>query len=414
MDRNLAKRDVYEKDKKIARDRGPIIPSRSLHSSAYFSVTNKGAESKQNNIRFNEIGDQPKYIYAGRFNTSNFRFAHVGKDLLEKHVTNFLVAVGENCICELHADGGEFNFNSAILLPLFRPAALFKGERQNIFNGGGMFLFGNIEQPEIESDFVLGLQTNLIKSIFKASHAQIHFDEIDAFKNIFTAMLIHQIKNKLTNQITQEIVELLRRNHLDPAVISTLNEVKISSMNIVKKFSTHLNNLGLKLSQTDIPEIDFAKLERITNELKAKCNLEIQLINEQPAVNAMMKVNPDILEAILDQLIENALKYYKENHIDDRNEKIIVKWEVDPAENIIQISVKSTNTVMEKETLDNYGINPIRDTGSTGLGGLFINNILEQIDAKIFGDGRYFQPLNENEGFCLNIKFNLYNQKNDN
>ena len=227
-------------------------------------------------------------------------------------------------------------------------------------------------------------------------------------------MLIHQVKNKLTNQITLEIAELLKRNHFNTTVAKTLTDIKNSSLNIVKTFSTYLNNLGLKLSQTEIPQISFADLSGIVNAIQSSQKIRIIVNTDSNSQRAVIKVNKDILQAIFEQLVDNAGMFYSKNDLTIDKESININWKANKQDNIVEISVTSSNTSMDDETLNNYGINPIRDTGSTGLGGLFINSILEQIGAIKFNDERYFKPTNEENGFCLLIKFNLHNVKNGN
>ena len=77
-------------------------------------------------------------------------------------------------------------------------------------------------------------------------------------------------------------------------------------------------------------------------------------------------------------------------------------------EDTVEIGILSKETVFDEEEIAIYGRLPIKDTGSTGLGGFFINEILKQIEARRFNDGRYFQPVNTEEGVVIKMSFTIY------
>ncbi len=387
-------------------NRGPIIPNKKLHKSAYYSTSFDANQKKP--LEFDEITIDKIVIEVGRFETSGtgLNFTHK-KKYLDDQIENFLKDVGENCMSQINNHREEFVFNTALLIPLFRPAAIFKGELEYRLNGGGIFLFGNIEKPDKESDLVIELQSNLTKSIFKASYSQIAFDQIESFKNTFNSMFIHQLKNKLTNQISQKLSYLLKSYTINnKEAVELITQTKNSSENIVNKFSRYLDNIGFVLSEGNKQGTTFNEFLGIINDICVDNNIafEYRKGKDVPGISAM--IHPDGLKMILDEFVTNAINYYT-NHNGSLKRKIIFKWVPHIDSGRLSLYTISNQTTFDEIKIKQYGLIPIMHTDSNGFGGYFINAFLEQVEVKRFPDGRYFQPENTKEGVSIKIEFKI-------
>lgn len=394
-------------------ERGAIIPHKKIHSSAFYYYSEEKKEKESVFLKFNELSDFPGCIYIGRFDTSKTKEDN-DKAELNSYILNFLEGVANNCFKTLNDAKGKYVYNSSFLIPLFRPAALFKGEQENIYNGGGIFIYGNLPNKSNEYEFVLELQSNFAKSIFKASHTHIAYDEIESFKNTFISMLIHQIKNKLTNQIAQKLSYILKNYNLENEVKELIFETKINSENIVSKFSNYLNNIGFKLSKTNKQGTKISAFCEISRSLCEKKGIKFECRQNKIISDDTAMVHPDILEMILDEFFDNAINYYENADNCALERKIIIDWKQHGEAGLISFSVISHQTLFDENEIKIYGLLPIKDTNSTGLGGFFINDILKQIEARRFSDGRYFRPENTQEGFLIEMNFNIHKEEDGN
>lgn len=209
------------------RPRSPIIPNKHLHEYIYYSLHIENG--KKSNIFFNQINPDSKFIKIGHYNIDNANSAILveTKEELSKSICGFLEDISDRSFSALNNKNGTYLYNYAALIPLFRPAATFKGEHERIYNGGGLFVYGHLADLNKEDRFILEIQSNITKSIFQTSHSQIAFEEKDNLINNIELKLIHQIKNKLSYGLIDKIKDLRTTLKMDNSSLRKVEDTII-------------------------------------------------------------------------------------------------------------------------------------------------------------------------------------------
>lgn len=403
--KELSSNLVQGKSTPGSSSRGPLIPSRQLHSSVYYS---KIFSDEINPIHFDGMSDTPAFIYAGKFVNLSLKTPDTRATVLDQYVDNFFSDVHDKSFRALAVAKGRYLLNTALLIPLFRPAARFKGETEYIFNGGGIFLYGHLEDPATESQLVLELQTHLTKSLFKVSHNKMAVEEIESFKNVYASMVIHQMKNKLSTLVVGELGRIFSKYTIEPELKERLAAIRTSAYEISESLAFYFKNLAFSLLTEEKQIVDVEKFEEVTDQLKKNSPIPVDVPKPPENSSAFFRGRSESLDLILKELIENARRYYVLHPVNDPGVRIT--WMEDSKHGDIKIETLSKHTEMDSAILKNYGHGPISDTNSTGLGGFFMNRVLEALNAKRFPDGRYFTLENKVEGFVIAIYFRLYNK----
>ncbi|MCX6249736.1 MAG: hypothetical protein NTX61_03195 [Bacteroidetes bacterium] len=385
-------------------DRGPIIPHEKLHNSAFYFYQEKNTTEDKTLLKFTELSDIPEFIYIGRFDAPNEK-VKTDREMLKKYISQFFYNLTKLCFTTLNEENGKYIFNSSILIPIFRPAALFKGEQENIYNGGGIFIFGNVSSNFNKNEFVLEIQTIITKSIFKASHAQIAFDEADSYNSYFTATIIHQLKRKLSNYVINILSKLIEKNHLSAEIEEDINGTKEKVENIINKLDIFLNNFQSKHKDNVCNTYTYKDFEKTIKEISADTNIAIDIFNNDSECYVELMIRKDDFDLIVDEIFQNALSYYKVNDVPDNKRNMIVHWNIAEENKILQLSFCSENTKMLSTVLENFGNKIISGTYSTGLGGFLMNYALEQCGACRFPNGIFINPKNTENGFLVEINF---------
>ena len=215
--------------------------------------------------------------------------------------------------------------------------------------------------------------------------------KIDEDKSDLISVTAHQLRTSLSalkwilkmfinkdfGDLTQE-----QKDYLEKAITS--NEHAISLVNYLLTFNNS-ESIGtiLNFKMVDIPATLESVISLFYGELKNK-NIKLNLSKSNEEM-PLIKCDEEMISVVLQNLIENAIKY------SDEGNEINISIKKDMADNGIQISVKSLGLEIEKE--DQAKIfskffrapNAIKKekTGS-GLGLYTAKNIMEKHNGKIW------------------------------
>lgn len=409
---NLTERNIS------ARPRSPIIPNRHLHEYIYYSLHIEEQENNHN-LYFNEINPDSTWMTLGHYNIDDAKselFAET-KEELSKSISGFLQDVSDDSLSHLAVANGKHRYNYAALIPLFRPAAAFKGDIERIYNGGGLFIYGHLQNEKKEDRLILEIQSNLTKSIFQTSHSQIAFDEKDRFINTLELKLIHQIKNKVSHGLVEKLESLRKNIEGDETSLSNITDTIDFTKKLVEKLTAYLISFREFLPKSEEKNnsaIYITEAEKIIAEEAAKIDIPLQFQNEYDLDGLSIKMDKSIFQVIVSEFFENANREYHKKINLKKAREFEVSFKRDNLKSILVVTVLSKNLqFLDVDNLHLFGQYPLVNTTSTGLGLYFMNKVLEQAGAKRFEDGRFINPKNLPHGSVIMINLPLDIQTTD-
>lgn len=202
--------------------------------------------------------------------------------------------------------------------------------------------------------------------------------EMDKFKEMMTAMVIHDLKNPLSSVIGLSNQPYSDRNMqiIKQSGKQMLNLV----MNIldVQKFESA--QLKLHCENVMLQDVIAKSIDNIRGLVEEK-NLDIMVSGH---VGIMVFIDASLVERVFTNILSNAIKY------SENNAKINIHGETDPDNQFVKISITDYGSGIDANNLDKVfdkfaQINP-KETGSlrsTGLGLAFCKMVVESHKCKI-------------------------------
>jgi len=401
-------------------DRGIIIPNPHLYNSTYFYLR---LESKV--IVPNDIPDKLQARF-GYFKDPENKKHYQGYEDLKTSVGTFFTKVVSSFETVKTKTKKGSTLNTALLIPLYRPASTIDNKSVNMFKGGGIFMYGSADKNFNAHEFIIELKTLLLKSIFKQSFSQLEGEKISDRLTTVELNTFHHLRNNL-----QHLPEYLRR------VKQTARKVPIESIENsilkVETYITHLlsNTLSILKSYRNVispsssrEEFKVSELKRLFDKLKdhqwiyltaesdesisEKIKIESPKIRTE-SLSKVLPVEPDSLYGIIANYIQNVIQAYLKENANLKDIKIILSiQEKELAEyTVIEFSILNTGTTIPDDKIESLGILPNSSESSSGLGFYFINSMLNFIGAiRQVKQNRYFRLANTTEGvkFSFEIK----------
>lgn len=403
-----------------ASERGIIIPNPHLYNSTYFHLPLESKVIVPDNIpdklqaRFGYFKDpENKKHYQSYEDLKTSVGLFFGKVISSFEKLNTKTKKGST-------------LNTALLIPLYRPASTIDNKSLNMFKGGGIFMYGVADESFNAHEFIIELKTLLLKSIFKQSFSQIEGEKISDRLTTVELNTFHHLRNNL-----QHLPEYLRR------VKQTARRVPIESIENsilkVETYITHLlsNTLSILKSYRNVisqrpsrEEFKVSELKRLFDKLKDhqwiyltadndesiadKIKIESPKIRTE-SLSKVLPVEPDSLFGIIANYIQNVIQaYLKENaNLKDLAITLSVK-EIELAEfSVLEFSILNSGTTIPNDKIESLGILPNSSESSSGLGFYFINSMLNFIGAiRQLNQNRYFRLSNTTTGvkFSFEIK----------
>ena len=399
-------KEKMEENVSGAKDRGPIIPDSSLHYSAYYYYDTE----KEEEMKFTTVG-KDCLLFAGRFEVSDDNERKDDNEKLKEKTRLFFEAV-EVCFKATNATSAENGvpYNSAVLIPLFRPAASFRGNEETIYNGGGLFLYGHLEEGVNAEHVVLTLQSNITKALFRASHDQIRADEEESRRNNVVAASIHQVKTSLDTKVSEELDFVLKDfgDAIPEEARISIKAAKDFTDKTVTDFGNYLE--GLKSLEKGGGTY-FERFYEIANAVASEEKILVEVLTEESqfSKDAIISVPEIFLTFIITELFQNASKAFHSIGIMPEERKVRCQWARTTNENIAEVSILSIGTKMDEGNLKNYGKAPLPvsnpDDKRTGMGIFLLSKLLAQSNALRFSGEDYILPENLDEGFAVKMKF---------
>lgn len=398
-------------------DRGIIIPNPHLYNSTYFHFP---IESKV--IVSNDVPDKMKARF-GYFKDPENKKNYQGYEELKISIGTFFTKVVSSFESVNSKSKNGSTLNTAILIPLYRPASTIDNKSVNMFKGGGIFMYGATDENFNPHEFIIELKTLLLKSIFKQSFSQIEGEKISDRLTTVELNTFHHLRNNL-----QHLPEYLRR------VKQTARRVPIESIENsilkVETYITHLlsNTLSILksyrnvISQTTSREkFKVSELKRLFDKLKDhqwiyltadtdesiadKIKIESPKI-KTVSLSKVLPVEPDSLYGIIANYIQNVIQAYLKENLNLKDLAITLSVEEkELAEyDVLEFSIVNTGTNIPEDKIESLGILPNSSESSSGLGFYFINSMLNFIGAiREIKEKRYFRLSNT----AIGVKFSF-------
>jgi hypothetical protein len=394
------------------RPRSPIIPNKHLHEYIYYSLH---IEAKaESDFYFTELQSDSDWMSIGHYNIDNAKDELLveTKEELSRSISGFLQDVSDQLITCFRNENGKHLYNYAALIPLFRPAATFKGEHERIYNGGGLFVYGHLSDPNKEDRFILEVQSNITKSIFQTSHSQIAFDEKDTLINNIELKLIHQIKNKLSHRLIEKLKDLRTTLEYDITSQKEMDDTINFTEELITKLTNYLKSFRNALQMTEINPISIDEIKLAIESKPSQFNIPVIINSEVVNKTILIQIDISILQFIIEELVMNASREYNKK-ININKEKIMkVNLIPDKSYKLVSIEIQSMNIhFLDPDKLPAIGKFPLANTTSTGFGLYLINKVLEQAGAVRFPDGRFLSPKNTETGATITIQLPIFEDK---
>ncbi|HCY75779.1 MAG TPA: hypothetical protein DHV28_07640 [Ignavibacteriales bacterium] len=388
-----------------ARPRSPIIPNKHLHEYIYYSLHIE--TNTHNNIYFNELQPDSDWMSIGHYNIDNAKDELLveTKEELSRSISGFLQDVSDQFTVCLKNENGRHIYNYAALIPLFRPAATFKGEDERIYNGGGLFVYGHLADQIKEDRFILEVQSNITKSIFQTSHSQIAFDEKDNLIKNIELKLIHQIKNKLSHRLIEKLKDLRTNIECDATSQKEMDDTINFTEELITKLTHYLNSFGKALQMSEDSIISINEIKLAIESKASQFNIPVVIISEADNNTFQIKIDISIFQFIMEELVMNASREYNKKININKEKKMKVYLFPDKSLKFVLINIQSMNLdFLDPDKLPAIGKFPLANTTSTGFGLYLINKVLEQAGAIRFPDGRFLSPKNTETGSTIAIQ----------
>lgn len=403
--------------------RGPLIPNEGLYKYTYYRL------SKETNRYFSPHSVHELNVKFGCFNIQAQKSDKGRK--IENYVNAFLSETlrkfKDNTALSDKKDGKELNHS--MLIPLFRPAAPTNTDieqREEIFRGGGLFIYGCCGKNFNESSFVLEIRTFLMKSILEASHTEIEVEKMKSLQADLELHLYHHFGSNL-----RTLPDLLNLNNFGSENLNSFQKEIIktaksyikghidSTRSVLNSYQQYLDNDGVapnyKLS------LLFDEFTYLKEEIKQQQQLwgidakRIKLSKKNVTGDEVVPLAPNIFRNFLEQFYHNAIKAYDE--IETKLEKRNIKIKVIKKKEIIEFSFFNSNTEIDPFVLTRAGLKPIKSVNSSGLGYYFLNFSLKLCKAEKNSENKYFILGNNKspKGVFLSFSFKIKkNEKQEN
>lgn len=194
MKKNADRYSDQEKELRELRElRGLIIPNPHLYRLPLFAINNNKNEALCQKLDLSKA-----LIFVGSYQApTNIKIEeYQGVNYLKFHLENFMRAILEDAL-NTEGKGRKIKANTAILLPLSRPAAKDIDDSNDIihrYRGGGLFLFGQIK-GSIEQ-LALSYKTELIQAIMDVSYSRGQvLDQAKQERNFLLSSFSHEVKH---------------------------------------------------------------------------------------------------------------------------------------------------------------------------------------------------------------------------
>lgn len=396
------------------QERGIIIPNPNLYKSTYFYeklpskiIVPKGKAGEMK-IRFGNFKDpEETKPYQGH-----------------KELSNSIKQFFKNVISSFISDKPKLTtgatVNTALLIPLYRPASTIDNTSVNMFKGGGIFIYGATNENFNHSEFVVELKTILLKSIFKQSFSQIEGEKLKERLTAVELNTFHHLRSSFQH-LPKYVADIN-----DAVGISSNTSIKASLSKVENYITSFLNNsLSLlsvfKNTISKHPKESRYKISQLQDDLNdrfiknewvyLKSGSETNISNciqintiaiTKSTLAKNLKVHPESLHGIVITYIQNAMQAYINQNASLQGLSIIMTIkEITFSEySVLEFTIFNNDTLVPEELLRNIGRDPNPSEHSSGLGMYFINTMLGLIGGAIYNktEERFFSMKNIDNG----------------
>ena len=208
-------------------------------------------------------------------------------------------------------------------------------------------------------------------------------------KSEFIAVAAHQLRTPLTG-ISWAFESLIKEPNLKAEQNELVNKAYAATQQLIKIVGDLLDvskieegKFGYKLENTNLIEFISDILSSVN--LSAK-EYGIKIYFEKPTEPIVVRIDPQKLSLVLDNLLDNAIKYNTENG------EVILKINKIPDKPFVQIGIKDTGVGIPAEEINKLftrfyrGSNVANNTTGTGLGLYIARNIVRRHGGEIWAE----------------------------
>ena len=396
--------------------RGVIIPNSNLYGYPFYYSRFDNSLFKFQYQKSNE------HIYIGQFLDPLSNLPSDSIEELKVHIENFFNSVLSSFSASEKKSKGK-PLNTALLIPIFRPASLLSNLSKGILKGGGLFIFGYSNPKTFNVyKFVVKARNLISKSVTQAGFHQLELEKIRERQRTIELNLYHHLGSNL-----KALPDMLNiENFNEKGNLTTRQQMILSQAS--ERISATIDNVrhSLKAYRNYIVKQDNNKkhtvLSLITglNDLIVKYNedkpirikFEFEVIEPIDYTCDIYSLTQDLLASLVDSFIVNMIDEIQKNKgkaFDNPTIKVSLSVFQYVGTKILDIKIHNNYTHLDEKKLYEIGIAPIKSQSSSGLGFYFLNHILELVGAEQSDNMRYFKISNcsNPNGVEVNFSFKL-------
>ena len=386
--------------------RGAILPQENLYTAPYYHGSLDIEE------KFNPLNPQDLHIQIGSFEVKSSLSNDI--ESVNRYVTGFFEAVAN----QLEDPKGKYELNTAILIPLYRPAAPIDRNQQNIFRGGGLFLFGYTDEDFNVDAFALELQSLLLKLVFEASHSQIEVEKLKFLQANLELGTYHHFSTNLRKIPGYLDPQNFGTENLNPNQVKKLEILSDSINYCIDNILSGLNSYKAFLNSESNQQKRYSTVRELASQLEkhrqamANHNILYTLTPEQVKLEVDVEILDWVLpfahEALMPHILEllgNIEKEYEIEEVSSSDRQIHISISKQGS-HMIQFTISNSCTQFNQFVLEQGGKRPLNSVASSGLGLYFLNFSLGIFGAQHDTEqGRNFRLENHQHPNRANLSF---------
>ena len=353
--------------------RGAILPQENLYTAPYYHGS---LDIKKT---FTPLDPQDLHIQIGSFEVKNSLSDEI--ETVNSFVKGFFKAVAK----QLEDPKGKYELNTALLIPLYRPAAPIDRNQQNIFRGGGLFLFGYTDENFNVDAFALELQSLLLKLVFEASHSQIEVEKLKFLQANLELGTYHHFSTNLRKIPGYLDPQNFGTENLDHTQVKKLEILSDSINYCIDNILSGLNSYKAFLNSEHNPQQQYSTVRELAHQLEKhrQAMSDHNILYALSPEHIQLEVDQEILdwqlpfayEALMPHMLEllgNIEKEYEIEEVpsDDRKVNISIRKQANQS---ITFTITNSCTQFNQFVMEQGGKRPLNSVASSGLGLYFLN-----------------------------------------
>jgi two-component system, sensor histidine kinase and response regulator len=261
---------------------------------------------------------------------------------------------------------------------------------RGIESGADDFLSKPFDSTELKLKIKNFLKTKFLYDKVEKSYREIK--TLDELKDSLTSFIVHDLRSPLTS-IKGYLDLLSMSNNLEEQDLADVENAKQSVKMMIGMISNLLDMAKMENNEMEINAEDCELEEIVSSAIRVMAPMlnekAIHLFNKTNETNARVKVQRDLIERMVQNLLSNAIRYTPEQG------NILIESELDEKSKLVVASVSDSGYGIPKEhqqkIFDKFATVEAKEKrirGSTGLGLTFCKLAVELHGGKIWVEDR--------------------------